>query len=52
VVPGTTGDDELVTINITYDAFQQLEVSAVVEDIQYAEQEQTTVPGAPQPTPQ
>jgi len=47
-----TGNEEIVVTNITYDAFQELEISAVVADIKYAEQQQQTVPGAPQPTPQ
>jgi pilus assembly protein CpaB len=52
VVSGAAGDDEFTTIQITYNAFQQLEVSAIVQEIRYVEQEQQTVPGAAQPTPQ
>ena len=51
-VTGSGQNEELVVTNITYDAFQQLEISAVVADIKYAEQQQQAVPGVPQPTPQ
>jgi pilus assembly protein CpaB len=46
---------DLVTTQITYQAFQQLGISAVVADIQYEEQPQQAVQldplGTPQPTP-
>ena len=53
-----TGEEgkDFVTTQITYNAFQQLELSAVVVDIQYEEQQQQAPQlnpqGTPQPTPQ
>jgi len=54
VTQGESSD--LVTTQITYQAFQQLGISAVIADIQYEEQPQQAVQidalGTPQPTPQ
>jgi len=54
---GSGANEEFVNTQITYDAFQQLELTAVIADIVYEEQPQQTVPnlnpqGTPQPTPQ
>lgn len=56
VVP-QTGEDQFTTEEITFDAFQRVEVTAMVVDIVYEEQQQQSPipqPGAtpqPQPTP-
>jgi hypothetical protein len=48
-----TANDEFIETLITYDAFQQTEITAVIADIVYEEQEQTAqVNLNPQGTPQ
>ncbi len=51
-----SGNNDFVTTQITYDAFQQLELTAVIADIVYEEQAQAPLTlnaqGTPQPTPQ
>lgn len=54
-VAGTEGD-EFITTLITYDAFQQTEITAVIADIQYEQQQQAATvnlnpQGTPEPTP-